>query len=174
MKLSWTLGTALLLGSVLLFPQTADAEELYKREGGQAFHVRRDCPALSGYNVEKITSIEGLAPCRVCDAQAFSQRQAQKAAADKKQSSNTAHVKSLQEMSGTAYEKDNSSEKQPQNAQVVYPPDYWDENNKLHADPNGAFIVNNGQKVYVNGQQHNAGGAGVTVGGSRPAGGRRR
>ena len=167
MRFSWTLGAALVLGTVLLVPQIGSAEELYKREGGQAFHVRRDCPALNGYTVQEITGTEGLMSCRVCDAQVFSQRQAEKAAADKKQSKKPEHVKSLQELSGTAYEKDNSSEQQPQNAQVVYPPDYWDENNKLHADPNGAFVVNNGQKVYVNGQQHNAGGARAAVGGRR-------
>ncbi len=48
MKLFRTLGAALVLGAALLLPQTGDAAEFYKREGGQAFHVRRDCPALDG------------------------------------------------------------------------------------------------------------------------------
>ena len=53
-------------------------------------------------------------------------------------------------MSGTAYdEEDNSSAKPAQNAQVKYPPNWEDSNNRLHVDGQGTFYVNNGQKVYV-------------------------
>lgn len=149
MKCSWTLGIALVLSSALFIPQTVSADELYKREGGQAFHVRRDCPALNGYPVQKIASAEGLVPCRVCDAQAFSRLQAEQASAAGKKSKDVKPPKTLQEMSGTAYEEDNSSAKPAQNAQVKYPPNWEDSNNRLHVDGQGTFYVNNGQKVYV-------------------------
>ena len=173
MKYSWTLGAALVLGVALLLPQTGSAADYYKREGGQAFHVRRNCPALEGYKVETIHNTHGLRPCLTCDAEDARRQQAEMEAAARanaNKSKDSQPPKTLQEMSGTAYEKETPN-KPEQNAQVKYPPNWEDSNNRLHADPNGAFVVDNGQKVYVNNGTHNAGTPG---GGARPAAGRRR
>ncbi len=155
---AWFAGAIVVLGTVVLLSQPSCAD-YYKREGGQAFHVRQDCPALQGYKVVSIVSKNGLMPCRVCDAKEFDARQNPKLSFSRMDPS-AKPPKTIQEMSGTAYEYEESAKKPAVSRSVKYPPN-WEDNNKLHGDRSGVFYVENGQKVYINGQPHNAGGTGV-------------
>ncbi|MDO5297078.1 MAG: hypothetical protein Q4F00_10710 [bacterium] len=156
MKSSWPLGLIMILGTVLFLPQPGMAD-LYKREGGRAYHINQNCPTLQGYKVTVVASKEGLIPCRVCDAQEFNKLQNAQTNVGKMNTS-AAPPKTLQEMSGTAYEQPEQKEVPAQNAKVKYPPNWENTNNRLQSDGKGNFYVNNGQKVYINNRAHNAGG----------------
>ncbi|MBQ7567625.1 hypothetical protein IJT17_02345 [bacterium] len=147
----------LVLGSALLFPQVCHAE-LYQREGGTAFHTRRDCPTLKGYKVVTIEHENGLQPCRVCDKLEYDRRQAaEKSAAE------AAERRKLAEQQAAARPAPPAPTDQPgydQNAAGGYynPPPVNNpdgEESRLHGDGQGVFVVSNGQKIYVDNAVHN-------------------
>lgn len=50
------------------------AQEMYKRSNGKAYHIDEKCPSLNGYEVVKVDTAEGLSPCRICNKKEFEQK----------------------------------------------------------------------------------------------------